>query len=464
MSSSWEDVGVAVASMVLATFSMFDKPKNVFLITFTGAPCFPISAIASPNSPTVEANFCRIPATLSTLDDGIFNAATGGSTVPLPNDPALFSSLTRFLASSALQPTMVGNHDSPIASKLIVLLLLLQRTEHRIRCHLLLQITMHSMNNGEGSHNSSRSSSMVSPICYCGKSLTLRTSWTTDNPGRRFWVCIKDTDISTLLYQFSNICIRFVKRSANQGYVLQQAVGDILHNVPLYRKTANPFVLLPILNLLVEINWTDHLSNTNKLPTDAHRKEEENRAAPRLLLSLLVCFIELLVTIRSASPHIVFDTLVDIIFTSNWCKTLLGFGTFTSWSPVQLIQTIHVLIPIPIVTTSSTTPRLKLVIYRQPTTTGSLTGSEPFVPFTAPPFAMSLGFPLAESTDKGASSTAAEVCISPFAGAAGVGWPSCPTVGTGEVAGISKVLGFDSSDNFWSKSAASIVKKVKESI
>nr|GMD52936.1 hypothetical protein Iba_chr11bCG16350 [Ipomoea batatas] len=37
MSSSWEDVGVAVASMVLATFSMFDKPENVFLITFTGS-------------------------------------------------------------------------------------------------------------------------------------------------------------------------------------------------------------------------------------------------------------------------------------------------------------------------------------------------------------------------------------------------------------------------------------------
>nr|GMC80063.1 187-kDa microtubule-associated protein AIR9 [Ipomoea batatas] len=82
MSSSWEDVGVAVASMVLATFSMLDKPENVFLITFAGAPCFPISAIASPNSPTVEANFCRIPATLSTLDDGIFNAATGASCIP----------------------------------------------------------------------------------------------------------------------------------------------------------------------------------------------------------------------------------------------------------------------------------------------------------------------------------------------------------------------------------------------
>nr|GLL31781.1 uncharacterized protein LOC109158392 [Ipomoea trifida] len=111
MSSNWEDIGVAVASMVLATFSMLDKPENVFLITFTGAPCFPISAIASPNSPTVEANFCRIPATLSTLDDGIFNAATGGSTVPLPNDPALFSSLTPFLASSALHPTMLVYFD-----------------------------------------------------------------------------------------------------------------------------------------------------------------------------------------------------------------------------------------------------------------------------------------------------------------------------------------------------------------
>nr|GMD72988.1 magnesium-chelatase subunit ChlD, chloroplastic [Ipomoea batatas] len=40
-----------------------------------------------------------------------------------------------------------------------------------------------------------------------------------------------------------------------------------------------------------------------------------------------------------------------------------------------------------------------------------LTGAEPFVPFTAPPFAMSLGFPLAESTDKGASSTAADLWL-----------------------------------------------------
>nr|GMD42593.1 uncharacterized protein LOC109191246 [Ipomoea batatas] len=74
MSSSCEDVGVEVASMVLATLSMLDKPENIFLITLTGAPCFPISVIASPNSPTVEASFCKIPATLSTLDDGTFNA------------------------------------------------------------------------------------------------------------------------------------------------------------------------------------------------------------------------------------------------------------------------------------------------------------------------------------------------------------------------------------------------------
>nr|GMD50598.1 hypothetical protein Iba_chr11aCG14170 [Ipomoea batatas] len=83
MSSSREAVGVERASMVLATLSMLDMLKNVFLITLTGAPCFPISAIASPNSRTVEASFCKIPATLSTLDGGTFtigSAPIGAST------------------------------------------------------------------------------------------------------------------------------------------------------------------------------------------------------------------------------------------------------------------------------------------------------------------------------------------------------------------------------------------------
>nr|GMD50203.1 hypothetical protein Iba_chr11aCG10390 [Ipomoea batatas] len=78
-----EAVGVEGASMVLATLSMLDMPENVFLITLMGVPCFPMSAIASPNSPIVEASFCKIPATLSTLYCGILtvgSASTGAST------------------------------------------------------------------------------------------------------------------------------------------------------------------------------------------------------------------------------------------------------------------------------------------------------------------------------------------------------------------------------------------------
>nr|GMD39868.1 hypothetical protein Iba_chr10aCG3870 [Ipomoea batatas] len=104
MSSSWEDVGVAVASMVLATFSMFDKPENVFLITFTGSqpPYQHLMMGYSTQQQGVDQFAPRCAAAISAGFDIL------GSTVPLPNDPALFSSLTRFLASSALQPTMVG--------------------------------------------------------------------------------------------------------------------------------------------------------------------------------------------------------------------------------------------------------------------------------------------------------------------------------------------------------------------
>lgn len=50
-----------------------------------------------------------------------------------------------------------------------------------------------------------------------------------------------------------------------KGNMLQQTVGDILHNVPLDRETTNPLVLLPVLDILVEINRPSHLSNTHKL-------------------------------------------------------------------------------------------------------------------------------------------------------------------------------------------------------
>nr|GMD47450.1 hypothetical protein Iba_chr10eCG13070 [Ipomoea batatas] len=129
MSSNCEGVGVE-ASIVLATLSMLDMPEKVFLITSTGAPCFPMSTITSPNSTTLEASFCNTCATLSTLDGGtvtvglavtgaltfcpeVAAAAAGfsilGITLHFPNPPDLFSSLSLFLASSAVQPMMVGS-------------------------------------------------------------------------------------------------------------------------------------------------------------------------------------------------------------------------------------------------------------------------------------------------------------------------------------------------------------------
>jgi hypothetical protein len=56
--------------------------------------------------------------------------------------------------------------------------------------------------------------------------------------------------------------------------VLQQAVWNILHNVPLDRETTSPLVLLPMLYCFVKINMTDHLSKANKLATCIHLQKE----------------------------------------------------------------------------------------------------------------------------------------------------------------------------------------------
>ena len=51
-----------------------------------------------------------------------------------------------------------------------------------------------------------------------------------------------------------------------EGNMLQETVGDILHNVPLHREIACPLVLLPILDTLVKINSPRHLCQSYKLP------------------------------------------------------------------------------------------------------------------------------------------------------------------------------------------------------
>lgn len=45
----------------------------------------------------------------------------------------------------------------------------------------------------------------------------------------------------------------------------KKAVRDILDNVPFDRKLAAPLVLLPVINTLVEVHRSNHLSHTTEL-------------------------------------------------------------------------------------------------------------------------------------------------------------------------------------------------------
>lgn len=58
--------------------------------------------------------------------------------------------------------------------------------------------------------------------------------------------------------------------------VLQQAVGDILDDMPLNRETTVPLVLLPVFHALVEVNRSDHLSKTDELPTSIDLQFEQS--------------------------------------------------------------------------------------------------------------------------------------------------------------------------------------------
>ena len=68
--------------------------------------------------------------------------------------------------------------------------------------------------------------------------------------------------------------------------VLQQAVRNVLHNVPLDRKPTSPFVLLQVFNCLVKINSTHHLSQTNKLSAGVNLKNQGRQIDTFRLLSV----------------------------------------------------------------------------------------------------------------------------------------------------------------------------------
>ena len=72
-------------------------------------------------------------------------------------------------------------------------------------------------------------------------------------------------------------------------YVPQETVRYVFDDTPLHREATNPFILLPILHRLVEINRTCHLRNTNELPTCIHlqrlKKKQSNRESTRNTLA-----------------------------------------------------------------------------------------------------------------------------------------------------------------------------------
>ena len=75
----------------------------------------------------------------------------------------------------------------------------------------------------------------------------------------------------THLLRISAVCNWFVFDILKND-VLQRAVRNVLHNVPLDKKATSPLVLLPVFNCLVKINPTHHLSQTNKLSTGVNLK------------------------------------------------------------------------------------------------------------------------------------------------------------------------------------------------
>jgi hypothetical protein len=53
-------------------------------------------------------------------------------------------------------------------------------------------------------------------------------------------------------------------------------VWDIFDDVPLNREASTPFILLPEIHILIEVNWANHLCNTTELTTsiDLYQKNK----------------------------------------------------------------------------------------------------------------------------------------------------------------------------------------------
>lgn len=81
------------------------------------------------------------------------------------------------------------------------------------------------------------------------------------------FIIILTSRVSILTSRISAICYRLV--IVLEWYMLQNVVGYIFHNMPLYREVSKPLVLFPIVHSLVKINLTDHFSQ-NKFLVGIH--------------------------------------------------------------------------------------------------------------------------------------------------------------------------------------------------
>lgn len=57
-----------------------------------------------------------------------------------------------------------------------------------------------------------------------------------------------------------------------QYYVTELTVWNIFDNVPLHWELSTPFVLLPVINALLKIHWSNHLRYTTELRTRIYLK------------------------------------------------------------------------------------------------------------------------------------------------------------------------------------------------
>lgn len=65
-----------------------------------------------------------------------------------------------------------------------------------------------------------------------------------------------------------------------QDNMTELAIWDILNNMPRYRESAIPLVLLPVVDTFWKINTTCHLCHSTKLSTRIHLKNVESLSEP----------------------------------------------------------------------------------------------------------------------------------------------------------------------------------------